>query len=99
MLTLIHSWHKHTKNIIRHKKWTKAYAGDRKWFAGGLLNTCYNCLDVNKGKGTALIYDSPVTNVKQSYTYDELLVLVKQFAGVCFIKLIPKRFLLTIFRY
>lgn len=58
------------------------YAGERKWFEGGLLNTCYNCLDVHQGKGTALIYDSPITQTTKTYTYDELLILVKQFSGV-----------------
>ena len=36
-----------------------------RWFAGGVLNTCYNALDrhVERGRGeqVALIYDSPVT--------------------------------------
>ena len=40
-----------------------------RWFAGGVLNTCYNALDrhVEGGRAnqTALIYDSPVTNTKR----------------------------------
>ena len=36
-----------------------------RWFAGGMLNTCYNALDLHvdrgRGKQAALIYDSPVT--------------------------------------
>ena len=47
------------------------------WFPEGELNTCYNCLDVHveNGKGdiNALIYDSPVTKTKITYTYKELL--------------------------
>lgn len=56
------------------------------WFPDGKINTSYNCLDVNvqngRGDQTALIYDSPVTNTKESYTYNELLEQVSAFAGV-----------------
>ena len=50
------------------------------------MNTCYNCLDVHvheygRGNQTALIYDSPVTNVKSSLTYEELLEQVAMLAG------------------
>ena len=48
----------------------------RGWYPGGLLNTCYNCVDrhVEAGRGNtpALIYDSPVTGTVRSYTYAEL---------------------------
>ncbi len=57
-----------------------------RWFAGGTLNMCFNALDrhVIHGRAdqTALIYDSPVTGTKRSYTYAELLDLVGRFAGV-----------------
>jgi propionyl-CoA synthetase len=57
-----------------------------KWFAGGELNTCYNCVDrhVEAGKGdrTAIIYDSPVTGTVRRITYGELLESVSRFAGV-----------------
>ena len=47
-----------------------------KWFSGARLNTCYNALDrhVNNGRAdqTALIYDSPVTASKQSFSFLEL---------------------------
>ncbi|MDP5036993.1 MAG: propionyl-CoA synthetase [Alishewanella sp.] len=56
------------------------------WFADGELNTCYLALDqqVLEGRGeqTALIYDSPVTQTKQQYTYKQLLDEVAKFAGV-----------------
>jgi propionyl-CoA synthetase len=48
-----------------------------RWYSGGVCNTCYNALDrhVAKGRGqqAALIYDSPVTNTKQTFTYGRLL--------------------------
>ncbi|HAD09936.1 MAG TPA: propionyl-CoA synthetase [Porticoccaceae bacterium] len=56
-----------------------------KWFPDGTTNACYNALDrhVESGRGdqTALIYDSPVTGTKASFTYAELLIRVAEFAG------------------
>jgi propionyl-CoA synthetase len=56
-----------------------------RWFAGAELNTCYNALDrhVQRGRAeqTALIYDSPVTARKKSFTYRELRDQVAKLAG------------------
>jgi propionyl-CoA synthetase len=56
-----------------------------RWFAGGRLNSCQNALDrhVENGRGEqpALIYDSPVTERVESFTYRELLDRVARFAG------------------
>ena len=56
------------------------------WFPDGKINTSYNCLDVHvqngRGDQTALIYDSPMTDKKEKYTYSELLTKVSKFAGV-----------------
>ena len=52
---------------------------------GGLLNTCYNALDVHVASGRAeqpaLIYDSPVAGTVRIYTYRALLDEVARFAG------------------
>ena len=57
-----------------------------KWFQGGKINTCYNCVDrhVENGRGDqlAIIHDSPITDTKRTITYGELLDLVSRFAGV-----------------
>jgi propionyl-CoA synthetase len=57
-----------------------------RWFAGGVLNTCHNALDrhVAAGRGgqAALIYDSPVTGTKRTFTYTQLRDDVARFAGV-----------------
>jgi len=57
-----------------------------RWFPGAELNTCFNALDrhVRDGRGeqTALIYDSAMTNMKDTFTYNELLSEVSLFAGV-----------------
>ncbi len=56
-----------------------------RWFPDGELNTCANALDrhVESGRGEqpALIYDSPVTGAKRTYTYRELLDQTARFAG------------------
>ncbi|HXQ53783.1 MAG TPA: propionyl-CoA synthetase [Stellaceae bacterium] len=56
-----------------------------RWFRGGRLNTCWNALDrhVERGRAeqAALIYDSPVTSTKRSFTYRELRDEVALLAG------------------
>eukprot|EP01015_Nassula_variabilis_P016813 TRINITY_DN2599_c0_g1_i7.p1 TRINITY_DN2599_c0_g1~~TRINITY_DN2599_c0_g1_i7.p1 ORF type:complete len:622 (+),score=141.23 TRINITY_DN2599_c0_g1_i7:1-1866(+) len=54
-------------------------------FQGGTLNTCYNCLDRHieeLGDNLALIYDSPITKNRATFTYNEVLENVSQLAGV-----------------
>ncbi|KXJ44720.1 MAG: propionate--CoA ligase, partial [Cycloclasticus sp. Phe_18] len=57
-----------------------------RWFSGAKLNTCYNALDRHVANGraeqAALIYDSPVTETKRTYSYQELLDKVSKLAGV-----------------
>src|SRR5882762_9380486 len=57
-----------------------------RWFPDGELNTCANALDrhveAGRGEQAALIYDSPVTDTKRTYTYRDLLDLTARFAGV-----------------
>ncbi|ELB89115.1 acetate--CoA ligase, partial [Rhodococcus wratislaviensis IFP 2016] len=56
-----------------------------RWFPDGELNICHNALDrhVDAGHGhrNALIYDSPVTDTRRTYTYAELRTEVALFAG------------------
>ncbi len=57
-----------------------------RWFPDGVLNTCYNAVDrhVRDGRGeqAALIYDSPVTGTKRTFSYTELRDEVARFAGL-----------------
>ncbi len=57
-----------------------------RWFAGGELNTCHNALDrhvaAGRGAQAALIYDSPITGRKKTFTYAELTEKTARFAGV-----------------
>lgn len=59
--------------------------GFYRWFKGGQLNTSYLALDYHVDHGradqTALIYDSPVTDTRRSYTYRELRDEVARVAG------------------
>ncbi|TWF96180.1 propionyl-CoA synthetase [Saccharopolyspora dendranthemae] len=56
-----------------------------RWFPDGELNTCFNALDrhVRDGRGEqpALIWDSAMSGVVQTWTYRELLDRVARFAG------------------
>ena len=60
--------------------------GIHHWFADGEMNTCHMALDYHiaqgRGEQTALIYDSPITNNKNTYTYSELCDEVAKTAGM-----------------
>ncbi len=55
------------------------------WFKDARLNACWNALDRHvegaRADQTALIYDSPVTDTKQTFTYRELRDRVASLAG------------------
>lgn len=83
-------WADAANDIHWDKKWdtvldTSAQANGA-WFTGAMCNTSYNCLDrhVKAGNGdrAALIYDSPVTDTKRTYSYSELLEEVATLAAV-----------------
>jgi propionyl-CoA synthetase len=57
-----------------------------RWFAGAVVNTCYNALDRHVANGRAdqlaLIHDSPLTGSVTKFTYAEMLHEVKTLAAV-----------------
>ncbi len=57
-----------------------------RWFAGAVVNTCYNALDRHVAGGranqVALIHDSPLTNTVTKFTYAQLLDEVKTLAAI-----------------
>ncbi len=57
-----------------------------RWFTGGVLNTCYNALDrhclAGRNDQAALIYDSPVTNTKQTFSYGRMLSEVQLLGAI-----------------
>ncbi len=73
-------WFTFPESILSHDE-----DGLSRWYQGGKLNTSYLALDyhVEQGRGdqVAVIYDSPVTNKKEKFTYRELLEKVSKFAG------------------
>ncbi|MEY4389957.1 MAG: hypothetical protein RLZZ167_597, partial [Pseudomonadota bacterium] len=56
-----------------------------RWFPEGKINTCFNAIDrhVEEGNGSrkAIIYDSPVTSKKISFSYSEAKKIISTFAG------------------
>ncbi len=82
-------WAKAAESIDWVRKWDKVLDDSDppfyRWFSGGELNTCYNALDRHVARGradqVALIYDSPVTNTIQKFTYREFTDRVARFAG------------------
>src|SRR5207248_2536867 len=71
------------------RRWDRVFDDSRppyyRWFTGGMLNTCYNALDLHvdrgRGKQRALVYDSPVTDTIRVFTYAELRDAVARMAG------------------
>ena len=83
-------WGEAAQAIHWDKPWDKVLDDSRppfyRWFAGGMMNTCYNAVDrhVEAGRGDqiAIIHDSPVTQSQRKISYAELQDLVARFAGV-----------------
>ena len=73
-------WNTKPSKILDDKK-----APFYRWFPEATLNTSYNAIDrhviAGKGEQDAIIYDSPITNVKRKISYSQLQYQVSQFAG------------------
>ena len=82
-------WSEAAQEIVWIKTWNQVIDKSNppfyRWFPGGVLNTCYNAVDLHVETGradqAALIYDSPVTNTVKTYTYLELRDEIATFAG------------------
>ncbi len=84
-------WERIAERLTWYQKWQTVSEYDFvkaqiKWFEGGTLNACYNCVDrhVENGHGedTAIIWEGNDPKEDQKYTYNELLVEVKKFSNV-----------------
>ncbi len=57
-----------------------------KWFEGGTLNACYNCLDrhveAGHGDATAIIWEGNDPSEDKTFSFSELLAEVKKFSNV-----------------
>ncbi len=82
-------WAAAAEDLYWERRWDRVLDDSRppfhRWFTGGVLNTCYNALDLHvdrgRGKQAALIYDSPVTGTVTTMTYAELRDEVARVAG------------------
>lgn len=82
-------WGQAAEKIDWDKRWDRVLDQSNlpfvKWFPGAALNTCFNAVDrhviLGRGDQTAIIYDSPVTNTVQTFTYRELKERVSKIAG------------------
>ena len=71
-------WRKVSNEIFWYKKPSKILNTSNppfyKWYEDGITNTCYNAVDVHidngNGEKVAIIYDSPITGVKNKFTYN-----------------------------
>ncbi|KAI1260930.1 AMP-binding enzyme [Xylariaceae sp. FL1019] len=81
-------WHQKPTSVLT-KTTNKLQSGVEhphwKWFDGGEISTCYNCVDrhvlAGHGDKPAIFWDSPVTGQKQTLTYSQLLDEVETTAG------------------
>ena len=72
-------WDEAAKDVIWFKPYKKILDRSNppfyRWFPDGVINSCYNAIDrhVEEGNGsrTAILYDSPVTSKKKSFSYLE----------------------------
>ena len=82
-------WAAAAEDLYWERRWDRVLDDSRppfyRWFTGGVLNTCYNALDLHvdrgRGKQRALVYDSPATDTVTSFTYAELRDEVARVAG------------------
>ena len=83
-------WTEHAERLHWNEKWHTLRESDYskaeiKWFIGGKLNACYNCVDrhVDDGHGndTALIWEGNDPNESRTYTYSQLQVEVQKAAN------------------
>jgi propionyl-CoA synthetase len=82
-------WADAARSLRWRKPWKRVLDRGRpdspQWFAGGVLNTCENALDVHvesgRGDQLALVWESPLTGSSARFTYRELRDKVARFAG------------------
>ena len=82
-------WENVADGIDWTKRWDRAFdpslGAFGQWFAGGMLNTCHNCLDrhvtAGRGEQPALIWDSAMTGKTVTHTYAQLRDRTAKVAG------------------
>jgi len=83
-------WDEKAERLNWYKKWHKTKSsdfvkGEIEWFIGGEINASYNCLDrhIENGFGNeiAIIWEGNDPDHSRSFTYNELLKKVSEFAN------------------
>ena len=83
-------WADAAREIDWIKPWDKVFDASAgvygRWFTGATCNTCYNALDRHVAGGRAdqpaVIYDSPITGRKKTFSYAEVKAEVAALAAV-----------------
>lgn len=91
-------WDHHAKQLTWHKPYSRVLSQQTKtlkdgtkhphwsWFPDGEISTTYNCLErhvkAGNGDNVAMIWDSPVSNSKEKFTYKQIKEEVDTLAGV-----------------
>src|SRR5947208_2952781 len=83
-------WAEAAEAIDWERRWDRVLDAGRppffRWFAGAMLNTCWNAVDrhvaAGRGERIALIWDSPVTGQIGYFNYLELRDEIARLAGV-----------------
>ena len=82
-------WAAQAEKLVWAKPWDEVLS-DRedsipRWFTGGLINACYNCVDrhveAGYGEDIALIYESPVTDTSRTLTFAQLKQATARLGG------------------
>jgi propionyl-CoA synthetase len=82
-------WERAANDIHWDRRWQQTFDKGQgsygRWFTGGMLNTCFNCVDrhveAGRSEQLALIWDSPMTGQVDSLTYAQLLERTAKLAG------------------
>jgi len=83
-------WTEHAERMTWIKKWDKLQewnyeTAQIKWFLGGKINACYNCVDrhVAEGRGeqVAILWEGNDPSESRSITYNDLLADVQKAAN------------------
>ncbi len=69
-----------------HTVLSDAPPGQQSWFPDGQMNTCHMAVDLHvqqgRGEQAAIVYDSPVTDTRATYSYAQLQDTVSKTAGM-----------------
>ena len=83
-------WAEQADRLVWSEKWNTLrewdyHKAEIRWFVGGKLNACYNCVDrhVDEGHGddTALIWEGNDPDESRTFTYAQLQVEVQKAAN------------------